>query len=410
MSRSEIDALLDHVLGDARTDGEQLRALHRAFAEHVPLPDDAFIIGEAVSVLAIDYDGNTRLGLTARCARSDGSEHVVAANEVAFSPGSGGAQFVAVYRKWLGADPIAAAAPSGATAGRGTLRHKATLDDIDLDSPIELVVLAPRERTARCRVLGTERDLTLRSAGAWKLVAGEIVTVDPRKAWIHAKHPYLSGDVVSHRVDVFALDLAPLELRDEWPWDPNEQYWGEEGEPLEEWAREIIARGPRPSFEMERVTPGEDPMDWDSDPVIEASDLCAAGDRAGAEKILGELLTADLRCLDAHAHLGNFAFDHDPEKAGRHYEMGAHIGELSLSDDFDGLLPWGRVDNRPYLRCLHGFGLCLWRLDRHEDAAGVFTRMLWLTPSDNQGIRILLPEVRAGKTWREDDDPPEDAW
>ena len=34
------------------------------------------------------------------------------------------------------------------------------------------------------------------------------------------------------------------------------------------------------------------------------------------------LLVADLRCLDAHAHLGNLAFDHEPEKAIRHYEVG----------------------------------------------------------------------------------------
>ena len=28
-------------------------------------------------------------------------------------------------------------------------------------------------------------------------------------------------------------------------------YWGEEGEPIEEWATPIIARGPRPMYEME---------------------------------------------------------------------------------------------------------------------------------------------------------------
>lgn len=34
-----------------------------------------------------------------------------------------------------------------------------------------------------------------------------------------------------------------------------------------------------------------------------------AGDARTAYKILMELCEADVRCLDAHAHLGNFVFD-----------------------------------------------------------------------------------------------------
>ncbi len=37
---------------------------------------------------------------------------------------------------------------------------------------------------------------------------------------------------------------------------------------------------------------------------------------------LVDILAADLRCLDAHAPLGNYAFDDDPAKAVRHYEVG----------------------------------------------------------------------------------------
>jgi hypothetical protein len=51
---------------------------------------------------------------------------------------------------------------------------------------------------------------------------------------------------------------------------------------------------------------------------------------------------ADLRCLDAHAHLGNFVFDHSPEEALRHYEVGLRMGELSLDNGFEGVLPLGR--------------------------------------------------------------------
>jgi hypothetical protein len=81
--------------------------------------------------------------------------------------------------------------------------------------------------------------------------------------------------------------------------------------------------------------------------------------------------------------------------------VGLRIGELSLGDEFDGVLPWGHVDNRPFLRCMHGFGLCCWRLGQFEEAGRVFDRMLWLNPSDNQGVRFLIDAIRARVAWED---------
>lgn len=66
------------------------------------------------------------------------------------------------------------------------------------------------------------------------------------------------------------------------------------------------------------------------------------------------LLAADLRCLDVHAHLGNWEFDCRPKQALRHYAVGVGIGTPNLGTDFDGVLPWRLIDNRPFLRCMHG--------------------------------------------------------
>ena len=76
-------------------------------------------------------------------------------------------------------------------------------------------------------------------------------------------------------------------------------------------------------------------------------------------------------------------------------------GELALGADFDGVLAWGLVDNRPFLRCLHGLGISSWRLGAREQAAAVFRRMLWLNPDDNQGARFNLAAVEAGQSWEE---------
>ena len=171
----------------------------------------------------------------------------------------------------------------------------------------------------------------------------------------------------------------PLKLEPQGIWDPADQYWGEEGEPLEDWAVPIVARGPRPSFEMEQVIPGmnlED-LDIDTDPILEAAERNDGGDRSGAREILIGFLMDDLRCLDAHAHLANFVFEHNPEDAQR--------------------------DNRPFLRCLHGYGIALWKSGKIDAAAAIFKRLLWLNPTDNQGVRCLLDPARAGMAWEEFD-------
>ena len=170
---------------------------------------------------------------------------------------------------------------------------------------------------------------------------GEIVRVLPKKKWRYGGHPYLAGEIKISRTDIPALGLTPLGLHEMGMWDPKEHYWGEPDEPIEPWARPIIKRGPRPEYEMEQVLPGEDRDNPDTDPILEAVDMKEAGNPRKARRMLMDILVADLRCLDAHAHLGNFAFHRDPDTAVRHYDIGVKIGELSLGKDFGGLLRWG---------------------------------------------------------------------
>jgi tetratricopeptide (TPR) repeat protein len=204
------------------------------------------------------------------------------------------------------------------------------------------------------------------------------------------------------KFDAAALGLIPLKLKYFGEWDPSDHYWGEQDEPVEKWAEPIIARGPRPSFEMEQVLPGQDPEDFDSDPIIEAVDLKDAGEYDKAIDLLMGLCQSDLRCLDAHAHLGSFATELSPAEAIRHYAVGVGLGELSLGRDFTGLLPWGLIDNRPFLRCLNGLGLCARRLGRFDEAERIFTRLLWLNPTDNQGARCNLAAVEMRQEWEPD--------
>jgi hypothetical protein len=62
-------------------------------------------------------------------------------------------------------------------------------------------------------------------------------------------------------------------------------------------------------------------------------------------------------------------------------------------------LPWGWIDNRPWLRCLNGYGLCLWRFGNFKEVEHVFDRVLWLNPTDNQGVRFNIEAVQLRKKW-----------
>ena len=79
--------------------------------------------------------------------------------------------------------------------------------------------------------------------------------------------------------------------------------------------------------------------------------------------------------------------------------MSILVGELPLDGLGDGVLLWGWIDNRPWLRCLNGYGLCLWRLGNFKEAEHVFDRVLWLNPTDNQGVRFNIEAVQVRKKW-----------
>ena len=144
------------------------------------------------------------MGLLATCRRAELTYEVSLA-DVVFPTGSAGALLGARYRRWLGLPP---AMPPGHEAARP---HKVEVDDIVVGSVLELVVLACKSNALRCRLLGSAREVTLRTAVRDE-IAGSIIAVTPKKQWTHARHPYLSGDVSSVRIDASVLGLVPLAL------------------------------------------------------------------------------------------------------------------------------------------------------------------------------------------------------
>ena len=273
---------------------------------------------------------------------------------------------------------------------------------IPLGEPVELVALAVKKSAIRCRTLQSGIPVTFRKVRWW--VEGEILTVLPEKLWRFKNTNYMSGKVESTRIDIPVLKLEPLRLNDPWPWDPEEEYWGEEPCPTDRYFEEIKRFGRRTSYEMEQILPFEDP-------ITVANDLYQGGRIDEAFRMMEGLLMADLRCRDAHAHLGTWDFfnalsseSFSMMTAIKHFEVGVRIGELSLPEGENIVLPWGRIDNRPFLRCLDGYALSLWRIGEAKEARRQLERMLWFNPPDNQGARFNLLDIDEGRSWEESQD------
>jgi hypothetical protein len=210
-------------------------------------------------------------------------------------------------------------------------------------------------------------------------------------------YPFFSATLPEPQRELAAGPDVPLELRHRHRWDPQEEYWADE--PVDPALQGIIAAGPREAWEFEQVVPGHE-WKMSHDPILTAVELAARTERAQARGLLESLLAADVRCLDAHAHLGSFAFDYSAALALPHFAAGVAVGERSLPAGFAGLLPLAWIDNRPFLRCLHGYGVCLFRLGKLTAAEAVLDALLWLNPTDNQGARMLLEPARACTPWQ----------
>lgn len=287
------------------------------------------------------------------------------------------------------------------TQARAAILGQAT--DDERPTPAEAVVLKVNQRSARVRVLGEDGEVTFRSGDAYTLAPGYVAELLVKKRWTYRGHAHASGTIAGSRIDVDALGLDPLPVEELGLMDCAAMYEGyEDPDPYAPMWRRLTVR-PRPAIRFHPIAwagraahESEDPEDC---PIADARELWQMGDGEGARELAMEVLHDDLRCIDAHVLLGSLVFDRRPEAAMVHYEIGIRIGTLSLPDDPELLVPWGPIYNRPYLRAMHGYALCSWRLERREEAEAMFERILTLSPYDNQGVRFCLSEVRQGFDW-----------
>lgn len=89
----------------------------------------------------------------------------------------------------------------------------------------------------------------------------------------------------------------------------------------------------------------------------------------------------------------------------RAYSCGVAVAQRALPANTNAIVMWGWLDNRSFLRCLHGLVLCHYRNSNTTEATAIATDILWLNPHDNQGIRYILGDLLSGIRWEDATEP-----
>ena len=109
--RDEADRLLEVITVDCYNLAEQMTAFYEVFAEEVPLPTTATVVGATVQVVGIDIAEHGE-ELTARCQRGDVVQDL-RLSDLVFAPDTAAAWIHAAYRRCLGLMSHPAAVPEG---------------------------------------------------------------------------------------------------------------------------------------------------------------------------------------------------------------------------------------------------------------------------------------------------------
>lgn len=108
---------------------------------------------------------------------------------------------------------------------------------------------------------------------------------------------------------------------------------------------------------------------------------------------LFKIIHDDPEFLDAYNSLGWWEFNaFNYGNALTHFDLAFSIGSKLIPTDFKGTILWGFLDNRPFLRTMHGLALNHEMIGDYEKADRLCQKILAYNPNDNQGIRALAIE------------------
>lgn len=122
-----------------------------------------------------------------------------------------------------------------------------------------------------------------------------------------------------------------------------------------------------------------------------ALEAIASGAFQDAEGVLGAALSEFPDHHEYYNHLGLVAWERDDMARAEGYY--ARAAELSLEQMEAMDLGWSVAQNRGYLRALEGRALCLYRLERFDEALELFATLAGTCVPDYQGCHYLAGEI-----------------
>jgi tetratricopeptide (TPR) repeat protein len=128
-----------------------------------------------------------------------------------------------------------------------------------------------------------------------------------------------------------------------------------------------------------------------------AIDLMNRGDFAKAEKEYVGLFTKQPYHLDAYHHMALSRYRQGKLRVAQEFwEHAVEVGRRAFSMDFQlgrDRLPWGWLDNRPFLRSLDGLATVRKETGMFGDALWLYREAMLLNPDDNIGARYHIGEM-----------------
>ena len=136
-------------------------------------------------------------------------------------------------------------------------------------------------------------------------------------------------------------------------------------------------------------------LDWEMmEEFHDAIEHWRMGDFTFAEGVYRQLVEDYPEFIDAHHHLA-LLLDRTgrEEEAFRTWQDVVAMGLDCLPKEFEmgrDLLFWSILENRPFLRAYHSFGLEYLERGEIEKALEILSNILTMNPGDNQGVRALV--------------------
>lgn len=114
---------------------------------------------------------------------------------------------------------------------------------------------------------------------------------------------------------------------------------------------------------------------------------------ADAMKELQQLIDEDAEFLDAYNGLGWWEYTlKNYGNALSLFYFSYEIATEKIPMDFQGKIEWGFMENRPFLRTMHGLATCFVSMRGFENSIEVCNQLLEYNPMDNLAARALLVE------------------